>query len=98
MVRSILVPLDGSTFGENALPFALSLARRSGAAVHLAHVHQNYPPAHVAGIAVMDSFDLHLRQDEQAYLADVARRVRYKLDEPVKTKLLDGEVVAALHD
>ena len=31
MYRSLLVPLDGSDFGEHALPLALSLARRLGA-------------------------------------------------------------------
>ena len=32
MFRTILTPLDGSTFGEHALPLALGIARRSGAA------------------------------------------------------------------
>lgn len=38
MFRSILVPLDGSPFGEEALPTAEALARRSAARLHLAHV------------------------------------------------------------
>ncbi len=36
MYRSILVPLDGSAFGENALPFARTIAQASGATLHLA--------------------------------------------------------------
>lgn len=98
MVRTILVPLDGSTFGEHALPMALSLARRTDAVVHLVHVHQPVPPASVAGVAVMDSLDLHMRQDEQAYLADVTRRVREHKDVPVVTALLEGEVAIALRE
>jgi nucleotide-binding universal stress UspA family protein len=39
MYRSIMIPLDGSAFGEYALPFALGLARRTGARLHLVHVH-----------------------------------------------------------
>jgi nucleotide-binding universal stress UspA family protein len=39
MLRSILVPLDGSAFSERSLPLAGEVARASGAAVHLAHVH-----------------------------------------------------------
>ena len=39
MQRAILVPLDGSAFGEQALPVALSIAQRAGARVRLAHVH-----------------------------------------------------------
>src|SRR5262249_30206615 len=37
--RSLLVPLDGSPFGEHALPLALGIARRSGADVRLVHAH-----------------------------------------------------------
>jgi nucleotide-binding universal stress UspA family protein len=96
MIRSILVPLDGSTFGEHALPMAASLARRAKAELHLAHVHQIVPPATVAGVAVMDALDLHLRQDEQAYLADAVRRVREGGPLEVKSALLDGEVEPAL--
>ena len=31
MYRSLLVPLDGSAFGEHALPLALDIARRADA-------------------------------------------------------------------
>lgn len=98
MVRSILVPLDGSTFGEHALPMAASIAMRAGATLHLAHVHQIVPPATVAGVTVMDSIDLHLRQDEQAYLADVARRLSEKRSLSLRSALLDGDVSPALCD
>lgn len=39
MIRSLLVPLDGSPFAEQALPLAVALARQAGAAIHLARVH-----------------------------------------------------------
>src|SRR5262245_29143798 len=96
MLRSILVPLDGSTFGEHALPLAIQLARRGGAVLHLVHVHQIVPPATVAGGAVMASIDVHLRQDELAYLADAARRLAETGPLPVKTALIDGDVAPAL--
>jgi nucleotide-binding universal stress UspA family protein len=98
MFGSILVPLDGSTFGEHALPLAANLGRRAGAELHLVHVHQIVPPATVAGVTVMDAIDMHLRQDEQAYLADVARRLTEKSPVRVKTTLLDGDVTPALKD
>jgi nucleotide-binding universal stress UspA family protein len=40
MLRNLLVPLDGSAASEHALPWALALARSTGAAVHLVHVHE----------------------------------------------------------
>ena len=40
MIRSILVPLDGSRFSEMALPVALDLARKAHASVRLVMVHE----------------------------------------------------------
>ncbi len=75
--RTLLVPLDGSSFSEHAIPRALAIARRSGATIRLVHVH-----------SLLDSIDdpwrlrhegeliseRHLRQ-KQAYLNDVVRRI-----------------------
>jgi hypothetical protein len=48
MIRSILVPLAGSPFGEQALPLAMEIARRAHAAVHLAHAHVPVTDAYTA--------------------------------------------------
>ena len=37
--RAILVPVDGSPFGEHALPLAINLAVRAKAELHVVHVH-----------------------------------------------------------
>src|SRR5688500_235401 len=39
MYRTVLVPLDGTSFGEQALPPALAIARRAGASLRVLHVH-----------------------------------------------------------
>lgn len=44
MFRAIIVPLDGSSFGEYALPYAVAVARRTGSTLKLVHVHQTYMP------------------------------------------------------
>jgi nucleotide-binding universal stress UspA family protein len=44
MLRSLLVPLDGSKFSEAGLPLAARLARAAGAELHLAHVHVTPSP------------------------------------------------------
>src|SRR4051812_43964443 len=99
MIRTILVPLDGSEFGEHALPIAASLARKAGAVLHLVHVHQPARPVTAVGLVLVDTFDLHLQQDEQAYLSDCGRRVREAVPVPTHTALLpNNDVVRALRD
>lgn len=44
MYQTILVPLDGSPFAEQALPLALALARQAGAALRLVHVREPQAP------------------------------------------------------
>jgi nucleotide-binding universal stress UspA family protein len=48
VIRTILVPLDGSATGESALPLARALAQSKGAALHLAYVHD---PSRYGGFA-----------------------------------------------
>lgn len=51
MYRSLRVPLDGSPFAEQALPLALSIAKRAGGEVQLVYVHNpleaDYPEHHL---------------------------------------------------
>ena len=42
MYLSLLVPLDRSSFAEQALPLALSIARRANARLDLVEVHALY--------------------------------------------------------
>jgi nucleotide-binding universal stress UspA family protein len=99
MLRSIVVPLDGSAFSEHALPLACSLARQSGAILHLLHIHQPPPPIPAAGFEMVDLYDKRLREDELAYLADVKRRIDAAGDVVTKTALRgDGDVVRSVRD
>jgi nucleotide-binding universal stress UspA family protein len=99
-METILVPLDGSTFGEHALPVALALARRGRLGLALAHVHHiaaAYPSAAAGGAPLFaPGVDLLIREQEEAYLADVADRIRARWDGPVSHALLDAPVADAL--
>jgi nucleotide-binding universal stress UspA family protein len=78
MLANILVPLDGSTLSERALPLAERLARRSGAVLHIVrtHVTPTRPPISLEGMPVTDSSADEARwQSERAYV----RRIRVKL-------------------
>jgi nucleotide-binding universal stress UspA family protein len=95
MYRSILVPLDGSTFGEHALPAALSLARRSGASLQVVLVHTAFVYVE-SGLIYDDRVDRQLREQEQDYLETVVKRLKAASPVPVSWALRDGMVADGL--
>jgi nucleotide-binding universal stress UspA family protein len=95
MIRSILVPLDGYSFSEHAIPFASAIARRARGSVHLARVHNPLPPPHGPGFS--DEIDLLYKDRETSYLADVVGRTGVGPSLPVTTELLDGATAPALN-
>ncbi len=97
-MQTILVPLDGSPFGEHALPLALALARRGDMQIALAHVHHLFAPSLApAGAPVVDPrVDALFREEEAAYLADVSHRIGKVWNGPVMMTLLETPVAEAL--
>jgi nucleotide-binding universal stress UspA family protein len=97
MISSLLVPLDGSSFGEQALPIALSLARRAGARLELVHVHEplEFPDLNLPALAADNR-----RAGEQArdYLDDVLQRVSAVSPVKARQTLLEGSVADRLCD
>lgn len=74
MIRTILVPLDGSTFGEQALPLALSLARRAEARLELLHVHT--PVQEYSELLLFDvPLDTKIRKQEKRYLDQMREKL-----------------------
>jgi nucleotide-binding universal stress UspA family protein len=69
MFRHLLVPLDGSSMAEGALPAAAQLAARTGAQLTLVHLIEKNAPSEVHS-------DRHLvgASEAGAYLKEVARR------------------------
>jgi nucleotide-binding universal stress UspA family protein len=100
MYRSIVVPLDGSSAAEHALPWALSIAERhAGAVVHLVRAH--IPPAPVmvgSELAADIALDAAIRGIETKYLEEVAQRVQKKTSVTVQYALLDDAIVDAVLD
>jgi nucleotide-binding universal stress UspA family protein len=77
MIATILVPLDGSSFAETALPSARWIASRTGAHLHLFLAHQPVPVfvgvgEALAGAALLDTESL---DQERGYLVDTANRL-----------------------
>jgi nucleotide-binding universal stress UspA family protein len=94
MYRSIMVPLDGSRAAEHALPLAISIARRAGATLQLAHVHNADRPMFMDAMPLFDErHDAEHRECEHAYLDELAGRLMQCDRLAITTTLLDGAPV-----
>lgn len=92
---TIVVPLDGSSLSEAALPVAATIARETHGTIHLARVHAPIVTAVDFGV-FPPNFDDELRQAESDYLATTARTVAADVKVPTGTQLLDGSVGRAI--
>jgi nucleotide-binding universal stress UspA family protein len=97
MLRSILVPLDGSPFAEHALPLAIHLAKRAAAVLHLVQVH--VPVLAIESVNLLDDrLDATLFEREREYLEGVVRRVKDHVNVPVRSAQPIGGVAEQLID
>jgi nucleotide-binding universal stress UspA family protein len=97
MYRSLLVPLDGTPFGEQALPLALSIARRAGASLEIVHVHTPFEYYRVPS-AVAPQMDEQARKDKRAYLDGIVSRLGAEGKAKAISTLLIGHAADAIHD
>jgi nucleotide-binding universal stress UspA family protein len=100
MIRSIAVPLDGSSLAGSALPFAISIARRLG--VRTLETMTVYTPTgdplRASGAPVRDTrFDHELLASVRAFAADLERRFsELAPDLAIKATVLEGPVADTL--
>ena len=89
MYRQIVVPLDGSTFAEAALPLAQGLSRMTGAGLHLVSVVE---PTQASGWAERE----RASKEWNAYLLGVSKRISRHAGGKVTTAFRIGHVVETL--
>ena len=98
MYHSLLVPLDRSSSAEQALPLALSIARRAHARLDLVEVHALYaledPTAGWAPFFEPER-DAEYRRQEQRYLDGTATWLTSVSPVSVSTGVLSGSTVLA---
>jgi len=105
MFQSLLVPLDGSEFSERTLPIAGGLARATGAALHVAHVHVTHTPDHFLsntqfhfeGLDLAE-YDTRHRDEERTYLDNVRVRLSEGGTDAVDLALLEGRVAEGISE
>jgi nucleotide-binding universal stress UspA family protein len=90
MIRTILVPLDGSLFGEQALAPALSIARRAQGVVHLLHVE---PSRSEDPYFDRPAFVTKLQEE---YLAGLIYRLQGTTPVTVTSRLQTGEIAPTI--
>jgi nucleotide-binding universal stress UspA family protein len=91
MFRNIMVPLDGSPFGEHALPLALAVARRGMATIELVHV---CPPI---GPHALPNDGLPAHERALAYLDQLAGSLSARWSVAISTTVLSGIPADILH-
>ena len=100
MIRSVVVPLDGSRFAETAIGVAARLARGAGAKLTFVMVHEPVmalvPAADIPISTGPD--DLEVRAQQQTYVADAASRLGAVGSGPVAFEVVDGLAGPALVD
>jgi nucleotide-binding universal stress UspA family protein len=95
-LQSVLVPLDGSAFGEHALRYALAVAGRSSARLELAHAREPVSLFDVPAGSSPEEEDLKATGQAMRYLAEIRDRVR-ATGVTVNTTLLQGSLAESLH-
>jgi nucleotide-binding universal stress UspA family protein len=106
MYRRILVPLDCTRHGDHALPYAVAIARRTGATIELVHVHHH--TERDPDLAAMPQYSFqHLEQAdhrvdderltaERLRLEEKAADIELRYGVAVRTRLLWGHTASAI--
>lgn len=98
MYKTLMVPLDGSDFAEEALSMARVLASRMGARIHLVHVIRPSPDMSVKSPEVDLEWMTEARRGTEGYLQTLAEQIREEDGTEAEVAALDGRVVPALRE
>ncbi len=97
MFRSILVPLDGSSFAEQALPLAVSLAQRDNAALQIIRVHEPIAGVYLHRPGTFEAgLDRELMDDMRNNLDATVKRLADKTGIRANSAVLKGPVAETI--
>jgi nucleotide-binding universal stress UspA family protein len=108
MYERIVVPLDGSAFSEYAIPVAVRIGSRTGAAIELVHVHMpeaqeeswdSFTPFQFQGVTnLYAANDRSALRRERDSVADRASSLRQSTGLEVTGRVLTGRVDTAVEN
>lgn len=100
VARSILVPLDGSSLAESALPQAVELAKATSSGLVLLQVVQSFKPfPYLGGISDVTHEAIEVYLEEAAYVKRYLHSVAERLGSfgpIIETRVLDGDPAASI--
>ncbi len=95
MTRSIVVPLDGTSSGERALPFAFAVARRARVPVHFVHVQDCFASLR-APVLSRGIQEQEFGENGRDYLNGLRQRLLFERVGDMETATIEGNAVDAL--
>lgn len=96
MYRTLVVPLDGSTFAEQALPLAMTIARRAGSRLELVRVHTRGGSG--GQEAVPEALHEQELQEARDYLHALQERLAAATGLRPAIRVLEGLAVETLYE
>lgn len=95
MIKTLLVPVDGSPFSERALTLAVPLAHQHGASIVLTMANPALPQeGPVSGLVLRDqTLERGVRQELRTQLERIARRVATRHRVTTSTQFREGPIV-----
>lgn len=91
-IQSMLVPLDGSSLAEQALPIALAIAERARCKLKLVLIHE--PLMLMEPGPAYTKVELAMQKADREYLKSVTARLRERLGRSVSSAVLRGMPLA----
>ena len=92
--QSILVPLDGSSLAEQAIPVAEAIAKRARCKLKLVLVHEPLIQLEPGSVSV--KLELAMQKADRQYLKGLTVGLRERLGRPVSSAVLRGIPVAEI--
>lgn len=99
MYQKILIPLDGSSIAEQALPHAIELAQKFDSEIHLVQVIVQYSGAitpYELDYKMTETFREATVREAHEYLHRIEEQFRVKNIRPVITKVIEGMVAESI--